>query len=405
MTSTPRACRIRWRDAELSRGTVTFLFTDIEDSTELLKRLGEAYAELLSAHRRIVRDAFTASDGIEMDTQGDAFFFVFPRARDAVRRRRGPARPRGCDLAGRSERSRANRPAHGRARDPRRGIRRPGRRAGGPHLHRGTWRADSPVRDHSRVARLRAAGGRVRIPLGQRHLRGIDEPERVYEVAIDDLELEDAEPRTAVPASHRLPSSSRSRRGIDRRSKTWARGSRQASRSRCCSKLEEKLGRGGGTRGPRGREAFGVDDIAARMQSLGDEIDARISAALAKKGISSDDPRSARVLPRPRPRARTVPGAAPRNARGAPPALVVEARDVRAGGPDAERVRLPPVLECRMLDAHGEGDLLDLVQSSSLEELGEVACVRSGQLRFVLDVGIELARGLPVDAERPWPPP
>ena len=69
---------------ELPGGTVTFAFTDIEDSTELLKRLGDGYTEVLTGHRRLMRESFTASDGIEMDTQGDAFFFVFARARDAV---------------------------------------------------------------------------------------------------------------------------------------------------------------------------------------------------------------------------------------------------------------------------------------------------------------------------------
>ncbi|MGH3127002.1 MAG: adenylate/guanylate cyclase domain-containing protein, partial [Gaiellaceae bacterium] len=69
---------------ELPGGTVTFMFTDVEDSTELLKRLGDDYRDVLTSHRRIIRDAFTARDGIEIDTQGDAFFFAFPRARDAV---------------------------------------------------------------------------------------------------------------------------------------------------------------------------------------------------------------------------------------------------------------------------------------------------------------------------------
>jgi class 3 adenylate cyclase len=65
-------------------GTVTFAFTDIEGSTELLRRLGERYAEALAEHRRLIRDAFTARDGQEIDTQGDAFFYCFERARDAV---------------------------------------------------------------------------------------------------------------------------------------------------------------------------------------------------------------------------------------------------------------------------------------------------------------------------------
>jgi class 3 adenylate cyclase len=69
----------------LPSGTVTFVFSDIEGSTALLKRLGDAtYAEVLRTHRRIVRETFGAHHGQEIDTQGDAFFYSFPRARDAV---------------------------------------------------------------------------------------------------------------------------------------------------------------------------------------------------------------------------------------------------------------------------------------------------------------------------------
>ena len=66
-------------------GTVTFAFTDIEGSTRLLQELGdEAYAIVSRDHRRIVREAFGTAGGSEVDTQGDAFFYSFPRARDAV---------------------------------------------------------------------------------------------------------------------------------------------------------------------------------------------------------------------------------------------------------------------------------------------------------------------------------
>src|ERR671930_2020317 len=68
----------------LPRGTVTFLFTDIEGSTQLLKRLGERYGGALLEHQRLLRDAFARWSGLEVDTQGDAFFIVFPRAKDAV---------------------------------------------------------------------------------------------------------------------------------------------------------------------------------------------------------------------------------------------------------------------------------------------------------------------------------
>ena len=69
----------------LPSGTVTFLFSDIEGSTSLLKQLGdEQYAELLQTHRRIVRETFGLYHGQEIDTQGDAFFYSFHRAREAV---------------------------------------------------------------------------------------------------------------------------------------------------------------------------------------------------------------------------------------------------------------------------------------------------------------------------------
>jgi YVTN family beta-propeller protein len=64
--------------------TVTFLFTDIEGSTRLVKQLRERYPEVLADHRRLLREAFTRHGGEEVDTQGDAFFYVFTRARDAA---------------------------------------------------------------------------------------------------------------------------------------------------------------------------------------------------------------------------------------------------------------------------------------------------------------------------------
>ncbi len=69
---------------DVPHGTVTFVFTDIEGSTELLKRLGDLYVQVVADHRRILREQFGVSGGVEIDTQGDAFFFSFARARDAV---------------------------------------------------------------------------------------------------------------------------------------------------------------------------------------------------------------------------------------------------------------------------------------------------------------------------------
>ncbi len=68
----------------LPAGTVTFLFTDVEGSTQLLAELGDRYADLLMAHHRLLRAAFERWGGQEVDTQGDAFFVAFPRARGAL---------------------------------------------------------------------------------------------------------------------------------------------------------------------------------------------------------------------------------------------------------------------------------------------------------------------------------
>ena len=70
---------------KLPTGTVTFLFTDIEGSTKLLQELGaDAYRDSVEAHRRILRDAFEAHGGVEVDTAGDGFFVAFPDAPGAV---------------------------------------------------------------------------------------------------------------------------------------------------------------------------------------------------------------------------------------------------------------------------------------------------------------------------------
>jgi predicted ATPase len=70
---------------QLPSGTVTFLFTDIEGSTRLLEQLGaEAYAEALAEHRQVIRSACAAQGGVEVDTEGDAFFVAFPTAQGAL---------------------------------------------------------------------------------------------------------------------------------------------------------------------------------------------------------------------------------------------------------------------------------------------------------------------------------
>ncbi|MGH3066058.1 MAG: tetratricopeptide repeat protein [Gaiellaceae bacterium] len=70
--------------ADLPSGTVTLLFTDIEGSTQLLRRLGARYAEVQDRHRQLLRAAFDTFGGVEIDTQGDAFMVAFPSAAGAA---------------------------------------------------------------------------------------------------------------------------------------------------------------------------------------------------------------------------------------------------------------------------------------------------------------------------------
>src|SRR6266508_1951385 len=81
---------------DLPTGTVTFLFTDVEGSTRLLHELGDRYADRLAKHRRALREVFSRHGGVEVDTQGDAFFVAFAKASNAL-----AAAAEGCDaLAG-----------------------------------------------------------------------------------------------------------------------------------------------------------------------------------------------------------------------------------------------------------------------------------------------------------------
>ena len=69
----------------LPGGRVTFVFTDIEGSTKLLRSLGDRYQSVLDEHRRILRDAWAANDGHEINVDGDAFFVAFDDTSSAVR--------------------------------------------------------------------------------------------------------------------------------------------------------------------------------------------------------------------------------------------------------------------------------------------------------------------------------
>ena len=136
---------------ELPRGTVTFLFTDIEGSTRLLHELGDAYAEALVEHRRTLREAFAARGGVEVDTQGDAFFYAFADAADAV-----AAAAAGRDAPRRRSGARADGSPHGLAAADGRGVCRAGRPP---------WRARGAAAGH---------GGQVLLTAATRELVEVD---------------------------------------------------------------------------------------------------------------------------------------------------------------------------------------------------------------------------------------
>ena len=175
---------------ELPTGTVTFLFTDVEGSTRLLHELGaEHYSQALADHRAILRQAFSANGGVEVDTQGDAFFVAFPTASGAL--------------------AAAAKALEGLASGP---IRvRVGIHSGTPHLD-----AEGYVGiDVHRAARIAACGdgGQVLVSastaalaganglrdLGEHRLKDLTAPERIYQLGDGDFPPLKSLHRTNLP--------------------------------------------------------------------------------------------------------------------------------------------------------------------------------------------------------------
>ena len=163
---------------ELPSGTVTFLFTDVEGSTKLLHELGAAaYAQALAGHRRILREAFGAQGGVEVDTQGDAFFVAFPTA------------PGGLQAAAEALEGLASGPTRVRM----------GIHTGTPHLVEEGYVGV----DVHRAARIAACGhgGQVLVSaataalvdtndlrdLGEHRLKDLSAPERIYQLGNGDF--------------------------------------------------------------------------------------------------------------------------------------------------------------------------------------------------------------------------
>ena len=173
---------------ELPGGTVTFLFTDVEGSTRLLKQLRERYADVLGEHQRILRVAFAEHGGHEIDTQGDSFFVAFRRAKDAVAAalvcQRGLQEhkwPDGADVRVRMG-IHTGEPAAAGERHVGLGVHRAARIAAAGHG--GQVLVSQATRE---LLRDDPVPGVTLRDLGEHHLEDLDEPERVYQLAATGL--------------------------------------------------------------------------------------------------------------------------------------------------------------------------------------------------------------------------
>ncbi len=268
--------------AQLPAGTVTFVFTDLEGSTALVKELGDRYGDVLSQHRRIVREVFGASGGTEIDTQGDAFFYAFPRAREAVtasvevqRAHAGAEWPEGATVRVRI-----------------------GLHTGEPAVGEEGYHGLDVVRA-ARICTV-ARGGHVLLsettralvgsslpdgvsvfPIGERHLKGIDEPERVFELDIEGVEAAPEE----KPAKQRGPgrSAGPARKGRDqefeRRVEDFGQRLSDSIQDRVLRSLERTLGKVAPPTGSHDdHDDEAVDDLAGR--AFEDRIRARVDEAV-----------------------------------------------------------------------------------------------------------------------------
>ncbi|MDQ3874764.1 MAG: NB-ARC domain-containing protein [Actinomycetota bacterium] len=185
---------------DLPTGTVTLLFTDIEGSTRLLEQLGSEYEQALAEHRRLIRAAVSQHEGVEVDTQGDAFLCAFSRASDAVR------------AAANAQRALASTPVRVRM-----GVHtgEPARAEEGyvgVDLHRGARvmaaghggqvLLSQATRDLLREEELDGIGLR---DLGEHRLKDLSQPQRLFQLLVAGLPSEFPPPRTLENRPTNLP--------------------------------------------------------------------------------------------------------------------------------------------------------------------------------------------------------
>ncbi len=202
---------------QLPAGTITFRFTDIEGSTRLQQQLRDRYAEVIEEHHRLLREAFAAHAGREVDTAGDGFFVAFARATDAIaaaiqvqRSLAGHRWPRGATVSVRMGLHTGQPNAAGAkyiGLDGHRAARSASVAHGGQVLVSQTT-ADLVDRDLPRGVQL--------IDLGDHRLRDLDRAERLYQLTAPGLTIEFPPLRTVSEHPNNLPLQLTSLIGRDR---------------------------------------------------------------------------------------------------------------------------------------------------------------------------------------------
>jgi YVTN family beta-propeller protein len=276
---------------ELPIGTVTFLFTDIEGSTQLLKRLRDRYGEALEDHQRILREAFAEHGGHEIDTQGDSFFVAFRRAKDAVsaaitcqRRLAEHVWPDDTELRVRMG-IHTGEPAMGGERYVGLGVHRAARICaaghGGQVLVSQTAREllrDDPIPDVS----LR--------DLGEHQLKDLDEPERLYQFVAPGLREDFPELKTAAPAPFEGREGELAEAAAEEMAKSWRRPGRRVligatfAAAVVGASLGVLLTQGGGSTASASVRANAVGVIDPDSSKVADEI----PVGVAPGGIAAD---------------------------------------------------------------------------------------------------------------------
>jgi YVTN family beta-propeller protein len=175
--------------AERPRGTVTFLFTDVEGSTQLLKQLSQSYGDELAEQQLLLREAFAAHSGEEIDSQGDSFFYVFSRARDAAAAAADGQRalashdwPEGAEFRVRMGMHTGEPVLSDEGRYYGMGVHRAARIMAAGH--------GGQVLASQATASLLAddeLDGVTLCDLGEHHLKDMDRPERIYQLEVEDL--------------------------------------------------------------------------------------------------------------------------------------------------------------------------------------------------------------------------